>query len=51
MASVHKQKGKPHWFCSYSTWDAEQSRVVRHFKSTKMTNKQAALEVCRAMGK
>ena len=51
MASVHKQKGKPHWFCSYSTWDAEQSRMVRHFKSTKMTNKQAALEVCRAMEK
>ena len=46
MASVHKQKGKPHWFCSYSTGAGEDRK--RHFKSTKMTNKKAAEEVCRA---
>jgi integrase len=48
MASVHKQKGKPHWFCSYSTWNTERAKLQWHFKSTKMTNKKAALEVCRA---
>jgi integrase len=48
MASVHKQKGKPFWFCSYSTYSAENSKWQRHFKSTKLTNKKAAWEVCRA---
>ena len=48
MASIHKQKGKPFWFCSYSTWSAETSNWKRHFKSTKMTDKKAAQEVCRA---
>ena len=46
MASIHKQKGKPHWFCSYSTGTGFERK--RHFKSTKMTDKKAALEVCRA---
>lgn len=46
MASVHKQKGKPHWFCSYSTGTGLERK--RHFKSTKMTDKRAAWEVCRA---
>jgi integrase len=48
MASIHKQPGKPFWFCSYSTWSAENSKWQRHFKSTKMTDKKAAAEVCRA---
>src|ERR1039457_2223023 len=48
MASIHKQSGKPFWFCSYSTWSAEKSKWQRHFKSTKMTEKKAAAEVCRA---
>ena len=46
MASVHKQKGKPHWFCSYSTGSGLERK--RHFKSTKMTDRKAAWEVCRA---
>lgn len=39
---------KPFWFCSYSTYSAEHSKWRRHFKSTKMTDKRAAWEVCRA---
>lgn len=48
MASIHKQAGKPFWFCSYSTWSVEKSKWQRHFKSTKMKDKKAAWEVCRA---
>src|ERR1035441_4315533 len=48
MASVHMQKNKPNWFCSFSTWDTEQSKLQRHFRSTKVKNKKAALQVCRA---
>jgi len=46
MASVHKQAGKPYWFCSYSTGTGLERK--RHFKSTKTVDKQEALEVCRA---
>jgi hypothetical protein len=34
MASIHKQPGKPFYFCSFSTWDAEREQSRRHFKST-----------------
>ena len=46
MASVHKQAGKPYWFCSFSTGTGLERK--RHFKSTKTVDKQEALEVCRA---
>ena len=46
MASIHKQPGKPHWFCSYSTGTGVDRK--RHFKSTKTADKKAALEICRA---
>lgn len=48
MASIYRQNAKPFWFCSYSTWSAENSKWQRHFKSTKMADKKAAAEVCRA---
>jgi integrase len=51
MASIHKQPGKPYWFCSYSTWDAEQQRWRRHFKSTGTAEKKEAAQVCRAWEK
>ena len=47
MASVHKQPGKPHWFCSYSTRRPD-GTLARHFKSTKTAHKQQAEEICRA---
>jgi integrase len=46
MASVHKQPGRPYWFCSYATGTGLDRQ--RHFKSTKTANKKAALEICRA---
>jgi integrase len=48
MASVHRQKGKPHYFAAYSTWDPATQRWQRRFKSTKTTNKKQAEEVARA---
>ncbi len=42
MASLHKQPGKPNWFCAYTTTDGK-----RHFKSTGTTDKKAADQICR----
>ena len=47
MASIHKQPGKPFFFCSFSTWDSEREQWRRHFKSTGTANKREAEEVCR----
>ncbi len=45
MASVHRQKGRPYWFGSYSTGTTPDLKW--HFKSTKTKDKRAALEICR----
>ena len=47
MASIHKQPGKPNWFCSYSTWDTDAGQWRRRFKSTGTTDKKQAEEICR----
>ena len=46
MASIHKQLGKPFWFCAFITPDG-----VRRFKSTKTADKKSALQVCRSYEK
>lgn len=46
MASLHKQPGKPNWFCAFTTPDAK-----RHFKSTGTPDKKQASEICRAWAK
>ena len=51
MASIHKQPGKPNWFCSYSTWDTDGSQWRRRFKSTGTTDKKQAEEICRSWEK
>ncbi len=43
MASLHKQSGKPNWFCAFTSAEG-----TRHFKSTKTSDKKAANEICRA---
>lgn len=43
MASLHKQKGKPNWFCAFTTADGK-----RHFKSTGTDEKKAAWEICQS---
>jgi len=51
MPSVHKQKGRPYWFCAYSIWNPETHSSKRVFRSTKTTDKKQALEICRAWHK
>ncbi len=51
MASIHKQPGKPNWFCSFSTWDAEASQWRRRFKSTGSADKKQAQQICRTWEK
>jgi integrase len=46
MASLHKQKNKPNWFCAFTTSDG-----TRHFKSTGTKDKKQAEQICRAWSK
>lgn len=46
MASIHKQPGRPHWFCAFTTADGK-----RVFRSTGSKDKRQAQEICRAWHK
>src|SRR5205823_11362771 len=48
MASVHKQPGRPFWFCAFSIFNPETLTSRRVFRSTKTRDKKQALEICRA---
>ena len=43
MASIHRQAGRPFWFCAFTEPDGK-----RVFRSTKTGVKKQALEICRA---
>ncbi len=47
MPSIHKQPGRPFWFCAYSTFDPLTQKTKRVFRSTKTKDKKQALEICR----
>jgi integrase len=51
MASIHKQPGKPFWFCAFSIFNPETLTSRRVFRSTKTRDKKQALEICRAWHK
>jgi integrase len=51
MASVHRQPGRPYWFCAFSIWNPETRTSRRVFRSTKTRDKRQALEICRAWDK
>ena len=46
MASIHKQVGRPFWYCHFTAPDG-----TRKNRSTKTGDKRQALEICRAWGK
>ncbi|MBI4024232.1 MAG: site-specific integrase [Verrucomicrobia bacterium] len=46
MASIHRQPGKPFFFCAFTTPDGK-----RRFKSTKTADKKQAAEICRGWEK
>ena len=41
MASLHRQQGKPNWFCAYTDANGK-----RHLKSTGTSNKKQAKVIC-----
>jgi integrase len=51
MASVHRQPGRPFWFCAFSIWNPETLTSRPVFRSTKTRDKKQALEICRAWHK
>jgi integrase len=51
MPSVHRQPGRPFWFCAFSIFNPETHTSKRVFRSTKTSDKKQALEICRAWHK
>src|SRR4029450_7941533 len=51
MPSIHRQPGRPYWFCAFSIFNPETHASKRVFRSTKTRDKKQALEVCRAWHK
>ncbi len=51
MPSIHRQPGRPFWFCAYTVFDPAQNTKRRVFKSTKTRDKKQASEVCRVWHK
>jgi integrase len=51
MPSIHRQPGRPYWFCAFSIWNPETHTSKRVFRSTKTRDKKQALEICRAWHK
>jgi integrase len=51
MPSIHRQPGRPYWFCAFSIWNPETRTSKRVFRSTKTSDKKQALEICRAWHK
>jgi integrase len=51
MPSIHRQPGRPYWFCAFAIFNPETHKSRRVFRSTKTSNKRQALEICRVWHK
>jgi hypothetical protein len=51
MASLHRQPGRPYWFCAFAIWNPQTHKLKRVFRSTKTSDKKQALEICRTWSK
>jgi integrase len=51
MPSIHRQPGRPFWFCAFTLFDPETHTSKRVFRSTKSRDKKQALEICRTWHK
>src|SRR5438034_9036070 len=51
MPSIHRQAGRPYWFCAFSIWNPETLISRRVFRSAKTSDRKQALEICRAWHK
>jgi integrase len=46
MPSIHRQPGRPYWFCAFSIWNPETHKLKRVFRSTKTSDKKQAWQIC-----
>src|SRR5438876_679974 len=51
MPSIHRQPGRPYWFCAFSMFDPQPNRSRRVFRATQTRYKKQALEIGRAWHK
>src|SRR5256886_10074050 len=51
MPSIHRQPGRPFWFCAFSIFNPETLTSRRVFRSTKTSDKKQAQEICRTWHK
>src|SRR6266480_2880619 len=51
MPSIHRQPGRPFWFCAFTLFNPETHTSKRVFRSTKTSNKKQALVICRTWHK
>jgi len=51
MPSIHRQPGRPFWFCAFSIFNPETHTSKRVFRSTKTRDKKQAQEICRTWHK
>src|SRR5215831_20905202 len=51
MPSIHRQSGRPFWFCAFSIFDPQTNRSRRVFRSTKTNDRKQAREICRTWHK
>src|SRR5439155_26522276 len=51
MPSIHRQPGRPFWFCAFTLFNPEIHTSTRVFRSTKTRDKKQALEICRTWHK
>jgi integrase len=51
MPSIHRQPGRPFWFCAFTIFNPETHTIKRVFRSTKTRDRKQALEICRAWHK
>jgi integrase len=51
MPSIHRQPGRPFWFCAFTIHAPNTNEKRRVFRSTKTGDKKQALEICRVWHK
>src|SRR5215471_16902569 len=51
MPSIHRQPGRPYWFCAFSIFDPLTHKWKRVFRSTKTSDRKQAQAICRTWEK